>query len=132
MEIVDKYGFLEEAIGYIEKNIIASKGWPIVLRKLKLPKEMLAELSSALQKLSENAFFVLLEEKLEARHSSLTGAEAIVYGVDLTVDNDKKKAFILLTLNFKIVQNEETEDKVTMVIKIYSKENIKISWQKQK
>ena len=128
MEIVDKYGFLEEAIGYIEQNIISNKGWPKVLRKLKLPKEMLAELSLALQKLSENAFFVLLEEKLEARHSSLAGAEAIVYGVDLTIDNDKKKAFIILTLNFKIVQREETEDKITMIIKIYSKENIRVNF----
>lgn len=128
MEIVDKYGYLEEVIAYIEKNIISSKGWPVVLRKIKISKELLAGLSAGIQKFSENAFFALIEEKLEKRHSSITGAEAYVYGVDLKIDTERIKAFILLTLNFKIVQKEETEDKITMVVKIYSKENIKVNF----
>lgn len=128
MEIVDKYGYLEEVIDYIEKNIISDKGWSRVLRKIKIDKQMLSELSFGIKKFSENAFFSLLEEKLEKRHSSITGAEAYVYGVDLKIDIDKKKAFILLTLNFKIMQKEETEDKTTMIIKIYSKENIKVNF----
>jgi|GEM_PF-7105196 len=134
MEIVDKYSYLEEVIAYIEKNIINSKGWPSVLRKIKISKDLLAELSSGIQKFSENAFFAILEEKLEKRHSSITGAEAYVYGVDLKIDTEKvrakgpEKAFILLTLNFKIIQKEDTEDKITMIIRIYSKENIKVSF----
>ena len=128
MEIVDKYGYLEEVIGYIEQNIISEKGWPRVLRKIRISKELLAELSLGIKKFSENAFFALLEEKLEKRHSSITGAEAYVYGVDLKIDIEKKKAFILLTLNFKIVQREETQDKITMIIKMFSKENIKVNF----
>lgn len=132
MEIVDKYGFLEEAIGYLEQNIISEKGWPKVLRKIKLDKQLLADLSLGLKKFSENSFFVMIEEKLEARHSSITGAQAEVYGVDLTIDTEgpakKKKALIIFTLKFKIVQKEITEDKVTMIVKIYSKENIKVTF----
>lgn len=128
MEIVDKYGYLEEAVGYMEKNIISSKGWPVVLRKIKIQKELLVALSAGIQKFSENAFFALLEEKLEKRRSSITGAEAEVFGVDLKIDTEKNKAFILLTLNFKIVQKGETEDKITMAVKIYSKENIKVNF----
>lgn len=128
MEIVDKYGYLEEAIGYLERNIISDSGWPKVLRKIKISKEMLASLSLGIKKISENSLFTLLEDKLEERHSSITGAQAEVYGVDLTIDSDKKKAFVVLTLNFKIVQAEETEDKTTMVVRIYSKENIKVNF----
>lgn len=132
MEIVDKYGYLEEAIGYLEKNIISDSGWPKVLRKIKISKEMLASLSLGIKKISENSLFTLLEDKLEERHSSITGAQAEVYGVDLTIDSDKKKAFVVLTLNFKIVQAEETEDKTTMVVRIYSKENIKVNFVSKK
>lgn len=128
MEIVDKYGYLEEAIGYLEQNIISDKGWPKVLRKIKISKEALAELSLGLKKFSENVFFSLLEEKLEKRHSSITGAEAEVYGVDLSIDKDKKKVFIILTLNFKIVQGGESDDKITMVVRIFSKENIRVNF----
>lgn len=128
MKILDKYGYLEEVTVYIEKNIINSKGWPVVLRKIKINKELLAELSSNLKKFSRNKFLANLKYQLEKRYSLAAGADAQVYGVDLKIDIEKKKPYLLLTLNFKITQPGKEDAKPTTIIKIFSKDIIEIKF----
>ena len=56
-----------------------------------------------------------LQEKLEERHSSLSGAEVEVSGADVSIENEKKNVFVLLSLVFDIVLDGEKEDKTKAV-----------------
>ena len=68
-----------------------------------------------------------LEEELEKRHSSLSGADAEISGADISIDTYKDKTFILISLSFNIVVDDEIEDKTKIDIKIFSNKNILIS-----
>lgn len=124
MKLVDKYGYLEETLNYIEKNILNQKGWGKICSKLNIKKEVLEDLAKRLKNFSENYLFKVIEEKLEKRHSSITGDQAELYATDLTIEMAGKKAFIQIIFKWRIVEDEEEEDKVTTNIKITSKDKI--------
>jgi len=126
MQIVDKYGYLEDVLNYIEKNIIESKHFEKLAKKARVGEGLLKKLSKELRGFSEKYFLTALQEKLEERHSSLSGAEAEIFLADVGIDVEKNKAFILIYLNWDIVIDGEKEDKIVTTIKIYSKNNIQI------
>jgi hypothetical protein len=126
MKLVDKYGYLEETLNYIETHIINQKGWTRICSKLKIKKEALEDLAKRLKNFSENYLFKVIEEKLEKRHSSIAGDQAELYSTDLTIEMAGKKAFIQIIFKWKIVEDEEEEDRVTTNIKIIAKDNIVI------
>ena len=127
MEIIDKYGYLEDALKYIERNIMACRNFQKLALKSGINKVMLKKFSAELQKFSEKHFFICLEEELEKRHSSLSGADAEISGADISIDTYKDKTFILISLSFNIVVDDEIEDKTKIDIKIFSNKNILIS-----
>lgn len=126
MEIIDKYGYLEDVLNYIEKNIIKSRGWQKTAKKAKVKEELLKGLSGKLKYFSETSFFTLLQEKLEDRHSSIAGATAELCGADVGIEVVKNKAFVLINFKWDIVVDGEKEDKVLMDIKMFSKNDIRI------
>lgn len=126
MEIIDKYGYLEDAMSYIEKSIINKKGWQNIVKKAGIDKEILENLSNKLKDFSETSFFTLLEGKLESIHSSIAGATAEIGGADLGIEVYRNKPFILLNLKWDIVIDDEKEDRVLMEVKIFSKNDIHI------
>lgn len=127
MEIIDKYGYLEDVIGYIEKNIISCRNFQKLAKKSGVNEILLKKLSTELQKFSEKYFFTCLEEELEKRHSSLSGADAEISGADMSVETEKGRAFVLMILSSNIVIDGEAEDKIKIKIKIFSKNNIIIN-----
>jgi hypothetical protein len=127
MEIIDKYGYLEDVIGYVEKNIISSRNFQKLAKKSGINEVLLKKLSVGLQKFSEKYFFTCLEEELEKRHSSLSGADAEIFGADISIETQKGTAFISMILNFNIVIDGEAEDKIKIQIKIFSNKNIIIN-----
>lgn len=126
MELVDKYGYLEETLNYIETHILNPKAWGKICSKLKLKKEVLEDLSKKLKNFSEKYLFEVLEQKLEKRHSSIAGDEAELYATDLTILMEKKKAYVQIIFKWRIVEDEEEEDRITTSVKIFSKDNIKV------
>lgn len=126
MQILDKYGYLESALGYIEKQIISGKGLQKIAKKTGINEDLLKNLSLALKGFSEKQVLTSIAEKLEEGHSSLSGAIGEIDGTDLSVELQGNKAFVLLTVVCDIVSNDETEDKIKLEIQIISKNNIKI------
>ena len=126
MEIIDKYGYLESALDYIEKNIVSGRGLQKIAKKARINEDLLKNLSLLLSSFSEKMFFIALQEKIEERHSSMSGAEAEISGTDISIETQKNKAFVLMNLICDIVIDGEKEDKIKMDIKIFSKIDIKI------
>ena len=124
MQIMDKYGYLESALDYIEKNVVSGRGLQKIAKKTRINKGLLKNLSLSLKNFSEKQFFTLLQESLEEHHSSLSGAVAEVLATDISVEKDKKGVLVLLNINFDIIMGEEVEDKIALDVKIYSKNNI--------
>jgi len=126
MEIVDRYGYLEDALGYIEKNIIANHNIQKLAKKAGVDEFLLKNLQKGLQHFSEKLFFTTLQEELEDRHSSLLGATAELVFADVKIEVEKNKAFVLACLNWDITIDSEKEDKMTTLVKIFSDKNIQI------
>ncbi|MCX6721113.1 MAG: hypothetical protein NT026_00705 [Candidatus Staskawiczbacteria bacterium] len=126
MQILDKYGYLESALDYIEKQIISGKGLQKIAKKTGVSEDLLKNLSLALKGFSQKQFFAALQEEIESRHSSVSGADVEIVTADISIETPKKSVFILLDLIFHIVIDGEKEDKIEMEIKIFSKNNIQI------
>lgn len=126
MEIIDRYGYIEDALAFIEKNIIAGRNLKNLAKKAGIDEVLLKKLSSSLKNFSEKLFFTNLEEELEERHSSLLGANAENFFADVKIDAKDKKAFIIICLKWNIIVDGENEDKTTTLIKIFSSSNIQI------
>ena len=127
MQIIDKYGYLESALDYIERNIVSGRGLQKIAKKTGIKEDFLKSLSLSLKGLSEGKFFTLVSESLEDKHSSLSGSVAEVSSVDISIEEgDKKNIYVLLVVSFDIADDGESGDSVNMDIKIFSKNNIKI------
>lgn len=127
MEIIDKYGYLESALEYISKNIVSGRGLQKIAKKAGTGENSLRTLSLALKDFSEKQFFTILNEEIEESHSSLSGASAEITGADISIENDRNKAFVLLGITFDIVIDGEKEDVIKKEVKIFSKNNIYVS-----
>ena len=127
MEIIDKYGYLESALEYIEKNIVSGRGLHKIAEKTGINEDLLKNLSLSLSGFSEKMFATILQQEIEDRHSSISGADVEISGVDISVETQKKKAFVLMKLICDMVIDGEKDDKIKIDIKIFSKINIQIS-----
>ena len=127
MEIIDKYGYLESALAYIEKNIVSGRGLQKIAKKARVSEDLLNNLSLSLGSFSEKQFFTILLAEIEERHSSLSGADAEIAGANISIEIEKKKPFVLMSLVCDIVADGEREDRIKMDVKIFSKNNIQIS-----
>ena len=127
MQIIDKSGYLESALDYIEKNLASGKGLAKIAAKTGIKENSIRTLSLKLRNFSENQFFTQLQEKIEANHSSLGGAEVEISGADISVEMQKGKYFVYMNLNLDIVIEGEIEDRMALNVKIFSKNNILIS-----
>jgi hypothetical protein len=127
MEIIDKYGYLEGALGYIERNIVAGKNLHKLAEKSRVNMDFLKNLSDGLRDFSEKMFFTILQQELEDRHSSISGADVEISGADISVETLKNKAFVLMDLVCDIMSGDEKEDKIKIEIKIFSKIDIRIN-----
>lgn len=126
MEIIDKYGYLEDVLNYIEKNIVMGCGLKRIAKKANLRLEDLLKFSNYIKDFSERELLTLLKEKLEDRHSSIAGADAEVTSVDMSIENKKKNIYILLNLKWDIAVDGEKEEEVLMNVEIFKdKINIK-------
>lgn len=135
MQIIDKYGYLDSALDYIEKGIVSGQGLQKIAKKARINEDLLKNLSLALKDFSEKQFFLLLQDKIEDRHSSTSGADVEISGADISIETqgDSKRhqrrpprAFILMNLICDIVVDDQEEDKIKIDIKIFSKNNIQI------
>ena len=126
MEIIDKYGYLEGALEYIEKNLISGRGLHEVAEKTGIKEDLLKSLSLSLDGFSEKMFLTILQQEIEDRHSSISGADVEISGVDISLETQKNRAFILMKLVSDIVVDGEKEDKIKMDIKIFSKIDVRI------
>jgi hypothetical protein len=126
MQIIDKYGYLENALGYIDRYLVSGRGLQKIAKKARINEDLIKNLSLSLKSFSEKKFFALLQEKIEGRHSSISEAEVEVSGADISIENQKDRAFILMNLNCDITVDGEQEDKIKIDIKIFSKDNVQI------
>jgi hypothetical protein len=127
MEIIDKYGYLESALEYVERHIVSGRGLQKTAKKARISEDLLKNLSLALRNFSEKQFFAVFQEEIEKRHSSVSGADVEISGADISIETQKGKAFILMNLVCDIVIGDEQEDVIKMDIKIFSKNDIQIS-----
>jgi len=127
MEIIDRAGYLESALRYIGKNIISGRGLQKIAKKTGINEGLLKNLSLSLKKFSEKHLFTILHEKLEESHSSLAGATAEISGADISVESRKGRAFILMNIDFDIKADDETEDKIKIEARIFSRNNIYVN-----
>jgi len=126
MEIIDKYGYLEQALEFIEKNIVSGRGLHKTAIKTRINEDLLKNLSSALSGFSEKTFVTILHQEIEDRHSSVLGADVEISGIDISLETQKNRAYILMKLVCDIVVDSEKDDKINLDIKIFSKNEIKI------
>ena len=126
MEIIDKYGYLESALNYIERYIVSGRGLQKIAKKARINEDLLKNLSLSLNNFSEKQFFIALQERIEEKHSSLAGADVEISEADISVETIKNKAFVLMNLMCDIVIDGEKEDKIKMDIKIFSKDRIQV------
>ncbi|MFH1968391.1 MAG: hypothetical protein ABIJ84_03330 [bacterium] len=126
MEIIDKRGYLELALRYIERNIISGRGLQKIAKKAGVTEDLLKSLSLSLKKFSEKQFFTALKERIEEIHSSLSGATAEVSAVDISIEKQENAAFVFLNIVFDIVIDGEQEDEIKINAKIFSKNNMQI------
>ena len=129
MQIIDKYGYLDNALDYIEKNIVSGRGLQKIAKKTRINEGLLKNLCLSLSGFSEKNLVTSLQEKLESRHSSLTGALAEVLEADISVEAQGKNVFIFLSIIFDITVDGESEDRVKIEAKIFSKNNIEVNIQ---
>ena len=127
MEIIDKYGYLEDALEYIEKNLVSGRGLRQIAKKTGISDDKINNLSSALRGFSEKMFFTILKQEIEDRHSSIDGADAEISGVDISIVAKKNNAFVLMKLVCDIVADGEKEDKIKMDVRLFSKIDVRIS-----
>lgn len=127
MQIIDKCGYLEAALGFIEKNIVSGKGLQKIAAKTGIRENSLRTLSLSLKNFSEKQLFTALHEKIEDIHSSLSGADAEISGADISIESQKNKAFILMNVICDIVVDGDREDRLDVDIKIFSKNNIQVN-----
>jgi hypothetical protein len=125
MQIIDKYGYLENALSYIDKQIISGRGLLKISKKAGIEEGPLKNLSLALKDFSEKKLFSVLQEKIDDWDSSTTTAEVEISQVDMGVESQKGKVFILMNLICNIEADGEEKDKIRMDIKIFSKNNIR-------
>lgn len=126
MEIIDKYGYLEQSLEFIEKNLVSGKGLRKIAKKARIDAKFLEKFCVFLKGFSEKQFYTLLQEKLENKHSSLLGAVAEISGTDVSIENDKEAIFIFLLILCDIVVDSELEEKVEVKAKIFSKNKIEV------
>ena len=126
MEVIDKYGYLESALEYIEKSIVSGRGLQKTAKKAGVNEDLLKNLSLELSGFSERMFFTILKQEIEDRHSSISGADVEISGVDISLETQKNRAFILMKLVCDIVIDGEKEDKIKIDIKIFSKIDVRI------
>ncbi len=126
MQLIDKYGYLEGALGYIDKYLVSGRGLQKIAKKARINEDLVKSLSSALEDFSEKQFLTSLQEKIESRHSSMPGADAEISQADISIEFEKEKAFILMNLVCNIVIDNESEDKIKLEVKIFSRNNTKI------
>lgn len=126
MEIIDKRGYLESALGYIEKHIVAGHGLQKLAQKTGVDITLLKKLAQDLHNFSEKQFFTVLQEEIESRHSSISGADVEISGADLSIETEKKRAYILMNVACEVVLDGEKEDKINISAKILSGNNIQI------
>lgn len=126
MQIIDKYGYLESALGYIEKSIASGRGLQRIAKTASINEDFVRDLSLSLKDFSEKQFFTVLQEKLESTHSSLSGAEVEIVVADVGIETYKKKAFVSINLVCDIMIDGEKEDRIDIDVKIFSRDNIQI------
>ena len=124
MQIIDKYGYLESALGYIEKHVVSGRGLQKIAKKARINEDLLKNLSLSLRGFSEKQFLAVFQEKIEVRHGSTPGADVEIAGANISIEIDKNKAFVCMNLICEIMVDGEQEDKIKMDIKIFSKNNI--------
>jgi len=125
MQIIDKYGYLENAFDYIDRQIVSGRGLKKISKKTGMDEDLLKSLSSVLKDFSEKQFFCVLEEKIEEKHGSAPDDDIEISEVDLSVEREKGKALVLMNLTCDVAVDGEQEDKIKIEIKIFSKNNIK-------
>lgn len=118
MEILDKYGYLESALGYVEKNIISGRNLKKLAQKAGVEESLLQKLSAGLKKFSEKQFFTNFKERIEEKHSSISGADVEISGVDISIESSKNKAFVSMEISCDIVVDDEIEEKIKIEMKI--------------
>jgi len=132
MQIIDKYGYLYSALDYIEKHVVSGRGLQRIAKKARIKEDLLKDLSLSLKDFSEKQFLTAFQEKIEAMHGSMSGAEVEISGADISIETQKglhartPQAFILMNLICDIVVDGEQEDKIKMDVKVFSKNNIQI------
>ena len=127
MQIIDKYGYLKNALNYIERNIVSGRGLQKIAKKARINEALFKSLSLSLKDFSEKQFFVALYEGIEDSRSFTSGADVEISAVDISVEAEKDKAFILMNLICDIVADGEQKDKVKIDIRMFSKNNIQIN-----
>ncbi|MCX6721938.1 MAG: hypothetical protein NTY04_01990 [Candidatus Staskawiczbacteria bacterium] len=125
MQIIDKYGYLDGAIDYIEKHIVSGRGLQKIAKKARINEDLLKNLSLLLKGFSEQKFISVLQGKIEERRIFKEESEIEISGVDVRLDQEKNNAFIYINITYDIADDGEQEDKAKIEIKIYSKNNIK-------
>jgi hypothetical protein len=127
MQIIDKNGYLDAALGYIERVIISGRGLRQIAQKTRINEDLLKSLSLSLVGLSENDVMSKIQEKLEERHGFLSGADAEVCSAYVDISLEKKLPYLLLRSAFEIMMDGQKDDTTEIEIKIFSRKNIQIS-----
>ena len=125
MQIIDKYGYLESALDYIERHLASGRGLQNIAKKTGIDEDSLKNLSLLLNDFSEKKFFAVLQEIVDESHSFTPGADMEISGADVSIEMQKEKAFVLMNLLCGIVIDGEQEDKIKMGIKIFSNKDIR-------
>lgn len=118
MQIIDKNGYLDSALKYIEKGMLSGRGLQKTAKKTRIDEGLLKSLSLRLSDFSEKQFFTNLQEKIEYVHGFTPGAEVQISGADVSIENKKGKAIIAMNLICDIVIDGEQEDKIKINMQI--------------
>lgn len=131
MQIIDKYGYLDGALDYIEKHLVSGRGLQQIAKKARINEDLIKNLSLALKDFSEKRFLTTLQDKIEERRASGSGIQAEISQVDLSIESEqepkkrKSRVFILINLTSDIVVDGEVEDRIKSSIKVFSRSDIK-------
>ena len=125
MQIIDKYGYLDSALDYIERHVVSGRGLQKIAKKTRINEDLLKNLSLSLKDFSEKNFISVLQDKIEDRRIFKAETEVEISGADISIEQEKGTVFILMNIVCDIVVDGDQEDRIKTNIKIFSKNNIK-------
>jgi len=130
VEIDSAYKYLLQSLfNDIDEGVIEGRDWKKVKEYKEVREEALKKLSVKLKGYSRTNIENLIREKLEERYGSYSNIVADLIEYREGILGYENKAWVTVTLDWAIKVKDREIDSPVMVLRMYSKDDIKVEWE---